>query len=470
MASKRAAKPRGYEQYLQDKFPVTPPAGFEPGPLPEKLFHYQHDMVQWACRRGRAALFADTGLGKSFCQLSWADQVVKHTGRHVLVLCPLAVAAQTIEEGRKLGVTATRIREAADVPSEPGVVVCNYDMLHALDTSIFAGVVLDESSCIKSFSGITKRQIFEAFKGTQYKLCCTATPAPNDHMELGQHCEFLGVLSSHEMLTRYFINDTSQFGTYRLKKHSVDLFWDWVCQWARCVGKPSDLGYSDDGFILPELTFNKHSISVDVSSGADDGHLFRMPEMSATSIHKEKRATVEARAEGVAALVRAEPEESWIVWCDTDYEADALTRLIPEATEIRGSDSIKAKEAAVAGFASGEIRVLISKSSIFGFGLNWQHCARVAFVGATYSYEQFYQAIRRCWRFGQRRPVQAHMMVAVTEDDIWTVLQRKAAEHESMKSNMFAAARRAQLASTHTTVQYNPTHKARLPAWIRATA
>lgn len=456
-----------YSEFIAAKRVVVPEAGFAVGRSPaisNRVFPFQRANVEWACRRGRAALFLDTGLGKTIQQLEWARQVAAHTGRSVLILAPLAVSKQTVREGEKFGIA---VKYAAD-QGEAGaaIVITNYERLDRFDPSKFGGVVLDESSILKSYSGATKRALLEAFASTPFKLACTATPAPNDHLELGNHAEFLGVLTSHEMIARWFINDASTFGTYRLKGHAVTAFWDWVSSWAAMASLPSDLGeYSDDGYVLPALNTRVHEVAVDVAREGGP-HLFRMPDLNATSIHAERRRTAGARADKVAALVSAEPAEQWLIWCETDYEADAITAVLPAATEVRGSDTPERKEKALIGFADGEVRVLVTKPKLAGFGLNFQDCARVAFLGATFSFEAYYQAIRRTWRFGQRRPVDAHVVLATTERAVWDVMQRKAADFDEMKRQMMAAARRARQQAAPTQA-YAPARKAQLPRWMK---
>lgn len=454
-----------YEDFLAAKAVTTSATGFEPQGISDRLFPFQRDVVHWALRRGRAAIYADCGLGKTPMQLEWARHVADHTGRPVLVLAPLAVAQQTVREGRKFGIEVcyAQDRDAiADVP----VIVTNYERLSAFTPSEFGGVVLDESGILKAFMGATKRQIIEAFQGMSYKLSCSATPAPNDHLELGNQSEFLEVLTSHEMIARWFVNDTSTFGTYRVKGHAVADFWGWVASWARCFGRPSDLGeYDDCSYELPPLTVVQELVDVDIVVGRDSA-LFRLPEMSATSVHDERRRTLSARVARIAEIVASEPEEPWTLWCETDYEADALVAAIPEAVEVRGSQSLQAKERALADFGDGRARVLVTKPKIAGFGLNWQHCARAAFAGATYSYESFYQAVRRSWRFGQSRPVRVHVALAPTELAVWEVLTRKQRDHEAMKDHMFAAMRRAQINEDNAAKRYQPRHIGRLPSWL----
>jgi hypothetical protein len=435
------------------------------------LKDHQRHAVEFALKAGCAALFLDTGLGKTLCALEWGRIVVEHTGRPVLMLAPLAVAAQHEREAVKFGIDAKAVREPDEITT-PRVYITNYDRLAKFDADQFAGVILDESSILKSFTGATTRALIAAFKHTPFRLCCTATPAPNDHMELGQHCQFLGIMNSNEMLSRWFIADQSNMGRYRIKGPAVKSFWEWVASWARCVSKPSDLGFSDEGYDLPPLNLKRHIVAADRSlhAGAEkDGQarLFRMPDTSATSIHREKRMTTDARADVIADLVAAEPGEPWVIWCDTDYEADALADRIPGAIEVRGSMSAEVKEANLTMFSTGQVRVIITKPSIAGFGLNWQHSARMAFVGLSFSYESFYQAIRRCWRFGQSRPVSVHVACADTEESIWQIVSRKAGDHDAMKAEMAAAMARAAL-SSEVLQTYNPPNPINLPSFLRA--
>lgn len=459
-----------YEEFLSSKFVIAHGDGIDAGALPPQLFPFQRDAVTWALNRGRAALFLDTGLGKSFCQLAWAARVAEYSGGRVLILAPLAVAAQTIREGVKIGIHVEYVRDQSEVDrAEARIVITNYDRLGKFDAGTFSGVVLDESSILKSFMGATKRALLELFANTRFRLACTATPAPNDHLELGNHAEFLGVLTSHEMIARWFITDQSEFGTYRLKGHAIEPFWNWVTSWARCAGLPSDMGpYDDAGYVLPALEIHKHIVEVDITKDRQNGSLFRIPEMSATSVHKEKRISVGARADRIASLVNEEPNEPWVIWCDTDYESDALQERLPHAVDVRGSMSPEAKERALIDFSCSRNGKIITKPKLAGFGLNWQHCARVAFVGATFSFESYYQAIRRCWRFGQERPVRVHVALASTEDCVWDVMQRKSVAHESMKREMFAAARRAQSKEDSRKAPYLPIKRASIPTWIRS--
>jgi hypothetical protein len=452
-----------YAAFLAGKAPRPQAVGIEPGEMPAHLFDYQAECVRFALRQGRAAMFLDTGLGKTRIQLEWCRQAAEASNGRALLLTPLAVARQIEREGLSLGYDVRVIRHQDE--ARDGINVCNYDRLAALDTVQFGAVSLDESSILKSFTGATTRALIAAFHGHRFKLASTATPAPNDHMELGQHAEFLGIMASNEMLARWFVSDQTQMGRYRIKGHAEALFWDWMASWARCAETPDDLGFDGSRFVLPELRTIRHKAAGDIRAPA--GALF-LSDLSATNIHDVKRQTADARADAVAALVHEQSEEPWIVWCDTDYEADALAKRIPEAVEVRGSHTPDRKESALAAFSEGATRVLISKPSVCGMGMNWQHAARVAFVGRSFSYEAWYQAVRRCWRFGQTRPVDVHLIVAEGEDQIGRVIDRKAGDHATMKRAMAAAMARARGVTTETKIPYVPTHKARLPVWLTA--
>lgn len=440
-----------------------------PYQLPDAIRQHQRNAVEFALEKGSAALFLDTGLGKSLCAFSYAAEVTRHTGKPVLMLAPLGVTAQHLKEANRFGFDDVQIARDMDGIG-PGLNLCNYERLHLLDPGAFGGLVLDESSIIKNFTGTTTRRLMEFGGHIPFRLACTATPAPNDHMELGQHCQFLGVMRSNEMLSRWFLADQSEMGRYRLKRHAVNSFWNWVSSWARCAERPSDLGGDDAGYNLPPLNLHRHIVKTDIVSdaGDDEGQalLFRMPSASATSIHREKRKTANDRAAKIAELVRSEPGEAWIIWVDTDYDADAVKSLLPEATEVHGRMTPEQKEAGLAAFSECRARILITKGSIAGFGLNWQHCARVAFVGLSYSYEAFYQSVRRCWRYGQTRQVDVHVACAETEEAIWQAIVRKRDDHDAMKVHMRAAMARAQEEVRSTKHDYQPQKPASLPAWF----
>lgn len=455
----------GYRTFVAGKRAQAQRVGFAES-IGEPCFPFQAATVEWALQLGRAAIFADTGLGKTLMQLTWAAAVADRTGRPVLLLAPLAVCHQTVREAHKFGIHGVAFAADASGIRDHRIVVTNYEKLQHFDVSVFAGVVLDESSILKNANGRTRNRLISEFAATPYRLCCTATPSPNDYTELGNHAEFLGVMSEAVMRARWFINDLGDtVSPWRLKGHAEDDFWRWVTSWARCIGKPSDMGaYSDDGYDLPPLNIVQHRVAVDLVDGRQDGMLFRVPELSATSVHEEKRRTVADRAEKVAAMVAAEPDEPWVVWCETNYEQDALAAVLPGAIDVRGSMSPDDKADALLRFTDHG-GIIITKPKIAGMGLNWQHCARMAFVGGSYSYEAFYQSVRRCWRFGQHRQVDAHVVMAATEAAMWHAINRKADDHERMKSKMYAASRKA--ARRFSAVDgYNPTFSAPVPAWL----
>lgn len=432
-----------YTEFLRSKHITVAPAGFvvDATQIHPMLFDWQNAIVRWALLLGKAALFEECGLGKTFQQVVWASHVAAHTGGQVLILAPLAVAHQTISEAAKLGVKLTYVRSQAESDAAGPLVITNYDMLKAFDTTRFSGVVLDESSILKAFSGITKKRLVQAFVDTPYKLCCTATPSPNDVTEIGNHAEFLGTMPSHEMLARWFINDQGKAGHYRLKGHAQADFWRWVTSWAVCISKPSDLGaqYADNGFALPPLEVTEHCVASDYARAQAHGRLFLDESVSATAIWGEKRATLVERVALAAALVQAEPSEPWIVWCDTNDEASALQRLLPEAIEVRGSHSLAEKERRLNRFTDGESRIIITKADIAGFGLNWQHCGRQVFAGFTFSFEKVYQALRRSLRYGRVGPVQAHLIYAESEGGVRAALRTKQELYTTMQQQMNAA-------------------------------
>lgn len=459
-----------YATFLASKRALAEAQGFAPGPLHPRHFGFQRDAVTWAIRQGRAALFEDTGLGKTGQQIEWAAQVQRHTGGRALIVAPLAVAPQTIGEAAALGVGLTYVRSQSECRA-PGLYITNYDRIDAFDGAAWSGVALDESSILKSYTGKTKQKLLSMFARTPYRLACTATPAPNDYLELGNHAEFLGIMPSNEMLMRWFINDTMKAGGYRLKGHAAGEFWQWVASWAACISKPSDLGYPDDGYALPPLDIQQHTVDADVQHLiATTGSFVTETTMSATRLWRDKKETAPARCAVAAELVLAEPDESWVLWVSTDAEADLLRAQLPAAltVEVRGSDSAESKEAKLAAFADGRARYLITKPKIAGFGLNWQHCARMAFVGLTYSFEYLYQALRRCYRFGQRRAVVAHLVVAETEANVLAAIQAKQEAHRAMQLQMTAAMRATGLLAQRspTLRPYDAPHRMITPAWL----
>ena len=653
-----------YTQFIKKKGAVAVPTGFEPSELPSRLFDYQRDLVVWACRRGRAALFADTGLGKSGMQLAWADQVARHTGKPVIIFAPLAVAAQTVREAAAFGIYGVRqVREAGEI-GDARIVVTNYERLEKFEPALFGGVVLDESGILKHHDAKTRARITEAYSRTPYRLACTATPAPNDVTELGNHAEFMGICSRVEMLSEYFTHDGGETQVWRLKGHARTAFWRWVCSWAAVLRSPEDLGYNGSAHVLPPLNHHEHIVSDETGFANERGLLFATDAMTLDDQRKARRASLSKRVDLAAQLVAAEPNEQWILWCELNDEGDALERAIPGSVQVSGSDTPERKEAVAMWFAdsqqkgsctcrgslstpriddakslqtqkrpesskkasserplsepeqsnstsasttsrtlkntgerqtskrrttqqgepstsqtpstgngsndssksgqsptqtskrtsgsavhseshstttgessllreedarsaseqkastslepeslgcsasttatlpgesegysarpatseSGSLqtvqsdsklppctcgmrrKVLISKSSIFGYGLNLQSCARVAFVGVGNSFESYYQAIRRCWRFGQSRQVEAHIVSSDVEGAVLANLKRKQADALSMSVSMAehtrAYVQSAVRGSVRDTNAYNPKTKIVVPGWL----
>lgn len=456
-----------YDDFLRAKVPSIRKRGFAPEAMPSHLFDFQRKSLEHLIEFGGGGLFFDTGLGKTACQLEWLRQCGDKSNGKTLLLTPLAVAGQIHREADKWGYQSRIIRKAEDVGE--GVNVCNYDRLHMLDVDAFGAVSLDESSILKSFGGKTTRSLIEGFAGTRFRLSASATPAPNDHMELGNHSEFIGAMNSSEMLARWFINDAKTASQdWRLKGHAVDSFWQWMASWCRMAQMPSDLGCSDDGFVLPPLNVIKRHAKEQDSVIADG--LFGGASLSATDMHRVKRETSMARADLAAMIAIDDASKPYVIWCDTDYEADALTAQFNGRTdwvEVRGSHSVEKKESALAAFSDGSVRVLISKPSVCGAGMNWQHCADTVFVGRSFSYEAWYQAVRRFWRFGQKKSVNCTVIVAEGEDAIGAVIDRKAGMHSEMKAAMTKAMRAAVLNDQQQKAIYNPQHNGRLPTWIK---
>jgi DNA modification methylase/superfamily II DNA or RNA helicase len=419
-----------YEEFIASKRYEWAACGFDAVDMNDSLYPFQRDIVKWACKKGKAAIFADCGMGKTPMQLEWARQIVDHTSGMVLILAPLAVAAQTEREGAKFGIAVNRCRTQDDL--KPGINITNYEMLQHFDDAEFSGVVLDESSILKSYSGSMRNAIIDRFQSTPYRLACTATPAPNDFMELGNHSEFLGVMARTEMLAMFFVHDGGSTSEWRLKGHAVEKYWDWVSNWACMITKPSDLGYDDEGFELPELNIETDTIE----SGMDPGErLFNVSDLTLLEQQRARRSTVEVKGDFIADIVN-QSDEPWLIWCDLNAESDYLANSISDSVEVKGSDTIESKEDAMIGFSTGKYRVLVTKPSIAGFGMNWQHCHHVAFCGLSHSYEQFYQAVRRCYRYGQTCPVDVHIVVTEKEQAIVSNVTRKKEASNEMKEQM----------------------------------
>jgi len=458
-----------YDEFLHSKVREIPACGFtkpkeEMNPL---LFEWQKDIVYWAIRKGRAALFEECGNGKTIQQLEFSRLVSEHTGMPVLIAAPLTVAEQTKREADKFGYTATLCRSQSDV--KPGINITNYEMLDHFDTNQFGGVVLDESSILKNFAGKVRTQIIEMFRNVPYRLSCTATPAPNDHMELGNQAEFLGIMSRTEMLATFFTHDGSNTSKWRLKGHAEGRFWEWVATWAVVLTSPGDLGYPNDGYILPDLVMHEHL--VDTSLSMDDG-LFGWVAQTLTERREARRNSLNERCQKAAELVAASSDEQWIVWCDLNDESALLANLIPGAVEVRGSDKPDEKARALLAFSEGRSRYLVTKPSIAGFGMNWQQCHNMIFVGLSDSYEAMYQAIRRCYRFGQKYAVNVHIVTSAAEGAVKANVERKEAQAVEMKAQMVQHTKEILAQEIHGTqrivIPYNPQIEMNLPAWLRS--
>lgn len=428
-----------YASFVESKRSIAVQTGLADIPsLSPHLFAWQRDVVRLALRRGRCALFEDCGLGKTIQQIEWAH----HVPGRVLILAPLAVAEQTASEGEKFGIP---VHHALTGESAGRILVTNYERLHHFNPADFTGVVLDESSILKNYDGATRTAIIEAFRHTPFKLACTATPAPNDHMELGNHAEFLGVCTRAEMLAQFFVHDGGETQSWRIKGHAVTDFWRWVCSWAVSIRNPADIGYDGTGYTLPPMRVHQETVHTDPAQG---GELFPVEAITMGDRLAARRASVVARAERTASIVNNRTG-AWVIWCHLNAEADLLRSMIPDAVEIRGSDSVEYKVATLAAFADGRARVLITKPSIAGFGLNWQHCHQMAFVGLSDSWEQYYQATRRCWRYGQNNPVDVYCIAADTEGAVVANLKRKDAEAARMAEDMVQHTRNAVASDLH---------------------
>lgn len=463
-----------YQEFLNNRAQFGSDSGFKPLWLPDFLFDFQTLLVDWATRKGRGAIFADCGLGKTPMQLVWAENVVRKTNGRVLILLPLAVGPQTVSEGAKFGIECYQSRDGK-WPAHVKIIVTNYQQLHRFNWQDFAGVVCDESSILKNFDGQLKEQITEFMRQIAYRLLCTATAAPNDYIELGTSSEALGQLGYMDMLGRFFknaqnslhpslyrhrgmdfarLNETAK---WRFRGHAEHDFWRWVCSWARACRKPSDLGFVNDGFVLPPLTTNEHIVK---ARTANPDFLFDMPAIGLDEQRHERRRTITERCEMAARLVGAH-KASAIAWCHLNEEGHMLEKMIPGSVEVDGNDADEFKEETFTAFAAGQVRVLISKPVIAGYGLNWQHCAHQTFF-PSHSFEQWYQAIRRCWRFGQKKPVTIDVISSEGEAGVLSNLNRKAAAADIM------FARLVELINNELRIDHINLHtqKQEIPSWL----
>lgn len=449
-----------YEEFIESKTIEFKNYGFDIDKenLNPMLFDFQKDIVRWALKKGRAAIFADCGLGKTPMQLEWANQIYKREGGKILILAPLAVATQTQREGEKFHIPVNICESQADV--KEGINITNYEKLEKFVANEFIGVVLDESSILKSFTGKVRNTIIDNFRHTPYKLACTATPAPNDYMELGNHSEFLGVMTRSEMLSMYFVHDGGQTSKWRLKGHAEDKYWEWMASWSVFIDNPKNLGYEVEGYDLPKL--NIYEIV------ADD-----MPvvygKLTLTQRRNARRESLDVRCKRAADIVN-HSNDNWIVWCDLNDESAKLASLIKYSVEVKGSDKSSYKRDSMLNFANDKIKCLVTKPSIAGFGMNWQNCNNMIFVGLSDSYEAYYQAIRRCWRFGQAKEVNVYIIISSQEGTVKENIERKQQDTEKMQQAMIKLTKditaKELKQTTRITTMYEPNMEMQLPNWI----
>lgn len=451
-----------YNEFIEQKAQLNTNSGFNPVYMPDFLFDFQKYLLEWAVRKGRGAIFADCGMGKTPIQLAWAENITRKTNKRVLILTPLAVSHQTIGEGEKFGIEC---RHSHKGELFNGIVVTNYERLHFFNPADFGGVVCDESSILKSFNGKRKTEITEFMKKISYRLLCTATAAPNDYIELGTSSEALGYLGHVDMLNKFFKNDKNnskqgrhygEIVKWRLKGHAEIPFWRWVCSWARAVRKPSDIDFDNDGFILPPLIEKNYVVKAET---LPDGKLFSLPAVGLDEQREERRRTIKERCEKVSELVNN--GNVALVWCHLNKEGDLLEKIIPDAVQVSGSDSDDVKESKFLAFTRGDIRVLVTKPKIGAWGLNFQHCNHITFF-PSHSFEQYYQGVRRCWRFGQKNPVKVDIVTTEGELSVMKNLKRKAEQADSMFASLVAQINNV----LHIEKDINYNTKEDVPSWL----
>ena len=453
-----------YEDFLKSKRFVLESSGFDidKAELNPMLYEFQKDIVRWALKKGKACIFADCGLGKTPMQLSWAHQVCTHAGGMVLILAPLAVADQTKREAEKFGYTAKVVESQSECIS--GINITNYEKMDKFVANEFVGVVLDESSILKSYSGKVRTAIIQNFHSVPYKLACTATPAPNDYMEIGNHSEFCGVMTRSEMLSMFFVHDGGQTSKWRLKGHATDVFWQWLATFSVFVDNPANIGYQVSGYDLPKLNINEIIV---------DGNEPIKESLTLTERREARKESLELRCKKAAKLVNSS-NEKWLVWCDLNDESARLSELISESVEVKGSDKSEYKSNSMLAFSDGTVKCLITKPKIAGFGMNWQNCHNMIFTGLSDSYEQYYQAVRRCWRFGQEKPVNVYIIISAKEGCVKENIERKQCDFQKMKSEMTELTKeitKKELKSTcRISTPYEPTKEMKLPDWEEFTA
>ena len=450
---------RKYDEFINSKSKTFENMGIDVdrNSLNPNMFEFQKDIVRWALKKGRAAIFAECGLGKTLMQLSWADEIHKHTGGKILILAPLAVAPQTKEEGEKFGISVNICESQDDVVD--GINITNYEKIDKFTGNSFQAVVLDESSILKSFTSSTRNKLIDNFSKVPFRLACTATPAPNDHMELGNHSEFLGVMTRAEMLSMYFVHDGGNTAKWRLKGHAEDVFWNWMASWAVFIDNPKNLGYDADGYDLPKLNINEIIV---------DGDEVITETLTLTQRRQARKDSLELRCRAAADLVNSS-DEQWLVWCDLNDESAMLKSLIYNAMEIKGSDKASHKTSSMLNFPGGLIKCLVTKPSIAGFGMNWQQCHNMIFVGLSDSYEKYYQAVRRCYRFGQKNEVNVYIIISAKEGAVKANIERKQEDAKKMQDAMVKltkeVTKKELQVTTRIMTEYVPKVKMMLPNW-----
>lgn len=456
-----------YSDFLEKKEVVIADSGFEVDDkeLSPYLFNFQKDIVKWALRKGKSALFEDTGLGKTIQQLQWAESVNKHTDSPIIIFAPLAVSKQTVKEGEKFGFKVNLCESQDDVIN--GINITNYEKIHKFDTDLFQGVVLDESSILKSYSGKTTQDMINRFRFTPYKLACTATPSPNDFTELGNHAEFLNVTTMNEMLSLYFINDSSHGNGWRLKGHSREDFFKWIAEWAMMIKSPRDFGFEVKGYDLPKLNIINEVVA---SVNNDDERLFSMPAETLSERRQARKDSLSERVNKTVEIIEKNNIDTCLIWCNYNDESEQLSKAIKDSYEIKGSDTEEHKEKGMIGFANDDVKYLISKPSICGFGMNWQNCNNMIFCGLSDSFEQFYQAIRRCYRFGQTKEVNVYVITSEAERNVLNNVKQKQANHEMMSREMMKVTTEISKEKLYQIKRfrshYSPNENMQMPTWL----
>ena len=458
-----------YEEFIENKLKVSQDTKIiiDNDELNDVLFDYQKDLIKWALKIGKSAIFADTGLGKTFIQLEWARIVAKKTKKPILIVAPLAVVFQTINEAKKLNISLHYCKNQEDCSGK--ISITNYERLENFEPNKFSGIVLDESSILKSFSGKYKKLLIDNFRKTEFKLCCSATPAPNDYMELGNHSEFLNVMNYSEMLSMFFVHDGGDTSKWRLKGHAVERFWEWVSSWSAIVKNPSDLGYSDSKHILPEL--KEEDIITDSDYEDEKYLLFSMPAETLDERRKSQKESLNYRIDAALKIIKKHPDENFIVWCNYNDEANLLHKKIKDSVNVQGSDNPEEKAKRLIEFGEGKIKILITKPKIASFGLNWQNCHNVIFASLSDSYEQYYQAVRRCYRFGQKYPVNVYRIISYGEVKILENIERKNKEFQHMQKKMSIYTKKyvrenLQVEFKELDKSYNPEKTIIIPDWL----